>query len=336
MGKPGKQPAMKRTADTEQVSPLYARWERLERARRESSDDLKELFGEAKAFGLNGKALRVVFAEKYRDENEDADKRSKRLETGADVELYRSALARVRESDGESDDQTVDSEQDEIDADDIETMRETARRIDATNAAEKLGETMYTHFEPAPPSQAVVAAVVEAQPLDNAEEGGVRQPSSAPNSVAPTLAADTEGFNPALIAEELSPSSSAPNSQPVDEHDARDDRSPVAADAHATDKTGDRANGGGSDEAVTARPNSTQQAGAGEGETSSAPGHSNIIPITRKDDGRPRSSEGLPRPFGCQHVDTCATTWRAEQPCTLCRKAAGFVEVPVLGEVNAR
>src|SRR6185503_3404015 len=94
-----KAPAMKRASDTAQLPTFYARWSRLEEARHTGSEDLKELFSEAKAFGLNGKALRIVFAEKYRDENEDGDKRSKRLETGADVELYRSALAHVREDD---------------------------------------------------------------------------------------------------------------------------------------------------------------------------------------------------------------------------------------------
>lgn len=159
----------------------------------------------------------------------------------------------------------------------------------------------------------------------------MRQPSSAPNSVAPTLAADTEGFNPALIAEELSPSSSAPNSQPVDEHDARDDRSPVAADAHATDKTGDRANGGGSDEAVTARPNSTQQAGAGEGETSSAPG-SNVTQFPQPKGRRWMHSDAAHK--DCLDPGQCGG-FSNNGLCGRCKEAAGFVQVPHEGIVRA-
>ena len=62
-----------------------------------------------------------------------------------------------------------------------------------------------------------------------------------------------------------------------------------------------------------------------------------IIRFAPKDDNRPRSSEGLPRPYGCKNVDACATTWRAEQPCTLCRAEiaieVGGVSIPHHGEV---
>jgi uncharacterized protein (UPF0335 family) len=86
---------MKRPPELSMLGAIYDRWQRMETDRRILSVDLKELFAEGKANGFNAKALRKAFAEKFRMENEDADKASKRQETDADVELYLTALARV-------------------------------------------------------------------------------------------------------------------------------------------------------------------------------------------------------------------------------------------------
>lgn len=92
---------MKRATDTGQIHSLFARWSRMETKRREQQDDLKDLFSEAKAFGFNTKSLRAAFAEKYREENEDAETRQKRATDDADLDLYLAALARVREAEAE-------------------------------------------------------------------------------------------------------------------------------------------------------------------------------------------------------------------------------------------
>ncbi|MGN6118038.1 MAG: GapR family DNA-binding domain-containing protein [Nitrobacter sp.] len=89
-------------SDLNIVRRFYDRWEPFEDTRRQISDDLKELFAEAKAEGLNPKALRSAFAEQYRVEHQTSDEAKKRLNDGADFELYLSALARVREDDDET------------------------------------------------------------------------------------------------------------------------------------------------------------------------------------------------------------------------------------------
>lgn len=85
--------AMKRPANMSRIRSFFERWERLETSRRELSDDLKELFSEAKSEGFNSKALRVAFAEKFRLENEDHGKAEKREMDEADADLYLAALA---------------------------------------------------------------------------------------------------------------------------------------------------------------------------------------------------------------------------------------------------
>lgn len=85
--------AMKRPANMSRIRSFFERWERLETSRRELSDDLKELFSEAKSEGFNSKALRVAFAEKFRVENEPSAKAEKREMDEADADLYLAALA---------------------------------------------------------------------------------------------------------------------------------------------------------------------------------------------------------------------------------------------------
>lgn len=77
------------------IRKLYDRWERFEDSRREMSEDLKELFAEGKAGGHNPKAMRIAFAERYRQTHDDADKRAKRELQDEEVELYLAALAGV-------------------------------------------------------------------------------------------------------------------------------------------------------------------------------------------------------------------------------------------------
>lgn len=85
--------------DLSMLASFYRRWEPQEDRRREISDDLKELFSEAKGNGFNGKAMRRAFAAQYRLDHEDSEQREARELTDEETELYLSALARVRESD---------------------------------------------------------------------------------------------------------------------------------------------------------------------------------------------------------------------------------------------
>lgn len=86
-------------ADPDALGAFYKRWTPYEDQRRNISDDLKTLFAELKARGLTPKSARIAFAEKYRVENQTADEADKRAASDEEVELYLSALARVRESD---------------------------------------------------------------------------------------------------------------------------------------------------------------------------------------------------------------------------------------------
>lgn len=268
--------------------------------------------------------------------------------------------------------------QDELDEDGSgKRVRKIVERAEFASAyADMLGlgnlnENNYS--EPAPPSQAVVAAAVEAQPLDTAEEDDAARPSSsAPiqpetanqSTEAGTARRDnsTEG-NPAPVAldPEAATTPPAAGRPPVDTHSpvtveassptgeidvggdggasssealehGQDDaeQSAVAAIAPAIDEPGDPANGGGSDEAVTPRPNSTQQAGAGEGETSSAPG-SNILKLTNKPRRPYCQKPGDPTcaGYGPTHCGKCEREHRLS-PIAV---EAGGVSIPHHGEV---
>lgn len=85
--------------DLTMLARLYEIWEPQEDARRQISEDLKELFAEAKSNGYNPKALRKAFAERYRLDHQTDEQALKANQTDEDTELYLSALARVRESD---------------------------------------------------------------------------------------------------------------------------------------------------------------------------------------------------------------------------------------------
>ena len=75
---------------------IYAEWEREERARREQSDRLKDLFKNAKIEGFNPKGLRVAFAEKFALDHLPAEKVAKRSEDANDADLYLAALSGPR------------------------------------------------------------------------------------------------------------------------------------------------------------------------------------------------------------------------------------------------
>ena len=80
----------------DQLRSYFERWNRLEEEKRTVSDDLKELFAEAKSFGFDTKAMRAVFRDEVADQAE-------RQEAEAIYDLYaaalKSALTRVHPRD---------------------------------------------------------------------------------------------------------------------------------------------------------------------------------------------------------------------------------------------
>lgn len=64
----GRAGTVKRAHDLDKLPDLFARWRRREAARREAQTWFKDFFAEAKHAGFNPKALRVAFAEAFREE----------------------------------------------------------------------------------------------------------------------------------------------------------------------------------------------------------------------------------------------------------------------------
>ena len=86
------------------IRSYFERWQRLEEEKRTVSDDLKELFAEAKSNGLDGKALRTVFREQVGD-------KAAAQEFDAICDLYRASLnapraGHAREASGSSNGRT--------------------------------------------------------------------------------------------------------------------------------------------------------------------------------------------------------------------------------------
>lgn len=71
------------------IRSYFERWQRLEEEKHTISDDLKELFAEAKGNGLDAKALRTVFREQVGD-------KAARDEFDAICDLYRASLTGPR------------------------------------------------------------------------------------------------------------------------------------------------------------------------------------------------------------------------------------------------
>ena len=63
---------------TNQLRSIHERWERLEADKKAISDDLKELFAEAKSSGFDAKALRLAFRTLAKDEAETESERTTR------------------------------------------------------------------------------------------------------------------------------------------------------------------------------------------------------------------------------------------------------------------
>jgi uncharacterized protein (UPF0335 family) len=77
------------SAADDMIRSYFDRWQRLEEEKRAISDDLKELFAEAKGNGLDSKALRTVFREQVGD-------KAAMEEFDAICDLYRASLTAPR------------------------------------------------------------------------------------------------------------------------------------------------------------------------------------------------------------------------------------------------
>lgn len=74
---------------TDQLRSIYSRWQNLEADKAAISEDLKELFAEAKSNGYDPKALRIAFRLKAAAEGPKAHEVA---ETASLVEVYVAAL----------------------------------------------------------------------------------------------------------------------------------------------------------------------------------------------------------------------------------------------------
>lgn len=172
-------------SDLSVIARLYERWSPFEDKRREISDDLKALFAEIKAEGLNPKAARAAFAEFYRLDHQTADEADKRALNDADVELYLAALARVREGEPDADPETgeIVEPSDKL----AKAERTSARRAKAARSEPKADIT-----EPvtaAGPGDAQAVPTAEASPEQIAEPPGQDDPQAAGRAHTPSPAA---------------------------------------------------------------------------------------------------------------------------------------------------
>jgi uncharacterized protein (UPF0335 family) len=71
-----------------QLRSIVERIERLEEEKKAIADDIKDVYGEAKANGYDTKALRKIVSERKQDANE-------REEAEAILDLYRGALGMI-------------------------------------------------------------------------------------------------------------------------------------------------------------------------------------------------------------------------------------------------
>lgn len=81
----------------EQLCSFVERVERLEEEKKTISDDIKDVYGEAKAFGYDTKVLRKVVAIRKQDQND-------RMEQEAILDMYLSALGMAPQFDFEGGD----------------------------------------------------------------------------------------------------------------------------------------------------------------------------------------------------------------------------------------
>lgn len=75
-------------SDESELRSFFDRWLNLEERKAAVSEDLKELFSEAKSRGFEPKAMRIAFKGKVRDESETEDDRA----LAAMVYTYRAAI----------------------------------------------------------------------------------------------------------------------------------------------------------------------------------------------------------------------------------------------------
>jgi uncharacterized protein (UPF0335 family) len=78
----------------DQLRAFVERVERLEEEKKTIADDIKDVYGEAKAMGFDTKLLRKIVAERRKDEQE-------RVEEETILDMYRRALGMATYSDSD-------------------------------------------------------------------------------------------------------------------------------------------------------------------------------------------------------------------------------------------
>ena len=161
------------------VRSIFERWRRLEDAKREIADDLKDLFSEAKSHGFDTKALRAAFRQVVKDEERSAADN----EHDALVDTYMAAIqghARPAHARVEIVEEIPphDAETGELLDEAAGEAQEVERRFRTPEDAGSI---------PAASSNAVVAQQVEQPICDRTVAGSI--PASGPNFEEPDLRA---------------------------------------------------------------------------------------------------------------------------------------------------
>lgn len=306
---------MSNSVADDQLRAFIERIERMEEEKKAVADDIKEIYAEAKGNGFDTKVLRQVIRIRKMDHAE-------RMEQEAILELYMAALGmqyapraddrearrRQRVSEDMDDHKAL---MDEIGAAGLlrpEQVAENKRLADAV--ATKFGNGPITDHKPEP----MVAQAGEADPGATSVQPQVRVGLSATKSTDASQKRAQTATGVGTGGDNLGPASRS--SAPA-KTDVPTDQSQASGDGQSQHNSGVRV------APVDTHPEPGSKGSGfvlGREVTASSPAP--VIPFKHPDDGRPRSKEGLPRPVGCQRVDACATTWRATEPCTLCRKRA--------------
>lgn len=296
-------------ADLNIVASFYARWSPHEDKRREIADDHKLMFAEAKSEGLNPKALRKAFAEQYRVENQTSEQAEKRNETDDDVELYLSALARVREDEPEHDAETGEVKEPETtNGGDHETSErdpvilqrrlldvniaeqgtpanDVEVRTRPANAVEEPGRSLASTNTPTESVEAISVPISEQQTAMSAQTGAVEA------LVDQSTAARTDVPRPpitAVTARDSEAGTQAPPVAPIAEQQPRDGNArPVAVQGAADVATSDP----------------LRSDAANGNEAAAAPDHSQPNPI-------------------CRDPGDCGVYASWHLPCESCKRAA--------------
>lgn len=288
------------------INDLYATWAGEEDDRRAQQDRLKDLFGEAKDQGYNPKSLRAAFRIRYAEDHEGAKEREKRDRNDADLELYLTALARVREDEPDHDPETGE-------------IREPSDKV--TKAAAVPDAPTSLPADTVEDQRPATAKTPDQEPSEAEGSAGVQD--RCESTPAPLL---QEGSEP-TEAHTLGRAGSTP--APATSPEKARDVAPSTGDEVAPANAGAVASRAIRDATAAAGPESPDhQVGSDEPARSLAQEARGIEPfktdaqraleIARARleakaiaEGKQDGPVQVPRPEGCQHTEAChSSSWR--------------------------